>query len=256
MTLSNLNDLSIVELIGYTPACFCSTLLCIRHGFGLNKGWIFLLIFSLIRIAGASLELAIIHSPASVPLLTSATLLSSISLSPLLLTTLGLLNRACKNINKEHHTLIQSIHISLLRLPIIIALVLIIIGSDNSANYLTHHRTYPIQHITKIGIIILIAIFAVVVLITGIFMFNISHAEPGERGLIYAITASIPCILIRLIYVVLITFSHTQKFSVLHGSVVTFGCMAIMPELIAVIIYLGVGFTLPRKTKELPGVQA
>jgi hypothetical protein len=32
--------------------------------------------------------------------------------------------------------------------------------------------------------------------------------------------------------------------------------MAIMPELIAVIIYLGVGFTLPRKTKELPGVQA
>ncbi|PMD12646.1 hypothetical protein NA56DRAFT_740324 [Hyaloscypha hepaticicola] len=240
MTLSNLNDLSIVELIGYTPACFCSTLLCIRHVFGLNKGWIFPLIFSLIRIAGASLELATIYSPASVPLLTSATLLSSIGLSPLLLTTLGLLNRACKNINKKHHTLIHSNHTH----------------NDNSANYLTHHGTYPIQHITKIGIIILIAVFAVVVLITGIFIFNISHAEPGERRLIYAITASIPCILIRLIYVVLITFSHTQKFSVLHGSVVTFGCMVIMPELIAVIIYLGVGFTLPRKTKELLGVQA
>jgi hypothetical protein len=216
----------------------------------------FLLVFPLIDITGASLELATIHSPTSVPLLTSATLLSSIGSSPLLLTTLGLLNRACKSINKERHTPIQSIHISLLRLPIIIALVLIIIGSDNSANYLTHHGTYPVQHITKIGISILIAVFAVVVLITGIFLFNSSHAGPGEQRFIYAITASVPCILIRLIYVVLITFSHNQQFSVLRGSVVNFGCMAILPELITVIIYLGVGITLPRKTKELPGVQA
>jgi hypothetical protein len=254
MTLSNLNDLSIVELIGYTPACLCSTFLCIRHGFGINKGWIFLLMFSLIRIAGASLELATIRSPTSIPLLTSATLLSSIGLSPLLLTILGLLHRACKSINKEHRTIIQPIHIKLLRLPIILALVLVIIGSDNSANYLTHHGTYPIQHITKIGIIILIAVFAVVVLITGIFLFHNSHAEPGEQKLIYAIAASIPCILIRLIYVALVTFSHIQNFSVLHGSVVTFGCMAIMPELVAVIIYLGVGITLPPKRKELLGV--
>lgn len=256
MTLSNLNDLSIVELIGYTPACLCSTFLCIRHGFGLNKGWIFLLIFFPYThrwgFLGAGYDPLTNISATT----TSATLLSSIGLSPLLLTTLGLLNRACKSINKEHHALIQSIHISLLRLPIIIALVLIIIGSDNSANYLTRYGTYPVQHITQIGIVILFAVFAVVVLITGIFMLNISHAEPGEQRLIYAIATSIPFILIRLIYVVLVTLSHIQRFSILHGSVVTFGCMAIMPELIAVIIYLGVGITLPPKTKELLRVSA
>jgi hypothetical protein len=103
---------------------------------------------------------------------------------------------------------------------------------------------------TKIGIILLVAVFAVVVLITAMFMFHRSHAEPGERRLINAIAASIPSILIRLIYVVLITFSHIQKFSVLQGSVVVFGCMAIMQELIVVIIYIGVGITLPRKIKK------
>jgi hypothetical protein len=89
MKFSNLNELSILELIGYTPACLRSTFLCIRHGFGLNKGSILHQVFWLTRIVGASLELAVIHSPTSVPLLTSANLLSSIGLSPLLLTVIG-----------------------------------------------------------------------------------------------------------------------------------------------------------------------
>jgi hypothetical protein len=249
MALSNRNDLSIVELIVYTPACLFSIFLCIRHGFGINKGWLFLLIFSLVRIAGASVELATIGFPSSIPLLTSAALLSSVGLSPLLLTTLGLLSRVCKSINKEYHTLIQPIYIRLLRLPIILALVLVIIGSDNSANDLIHHGTYPIQVLTKVGIIVLIAVFAVVALITAIFIVLRSHAEPGEQRLIYAIAASIPSILIRLIYVVLLTFSNTGTFSILHGSVVGLGWMAIMQEMIVVIIYIGIGLTLPRKIK-------
>jgi bacteriorhodopsin len=114
---------------------------------------------------------------------------------------------------------------------------------------LIHHGTYPIQVLTKVGIIVLIAVFAVVALITAIFIVLRSHAEPGEQRLIYAIAASIPSILIRLIYVVLLTFSNTGTFSILHGSVVGLGCMAIMQEMIAVIIYIGVGLTLPWKIK-------
>lgn len=255
MTLSNRNDLSIVELIVYAPACLFGIFLCVRHGFGPNKGWIFLVTFSLVRISGASLELATISFPTSIPLQTSAALLSSVGLSPLLLITFGLLFRVCKSINKEYHTLIQTKHIRLMRLPIIAALVLVIIGSDNSASDLVHHGIYPIQVMTKVGIILLVAVFAFVVLVTAMFMFRSAHAEPGERRLIKAIAASVPSILIRLIYVVLITFSHIQMFSVLYGSVVGLGCMAIMQEMIVIIIYIGVGITLPRKIKE-PRVQA
>jgi hypothetical protein len=49
-------------------------------------------------------------------------------------------------------------------------------------------------------------------------------------------------------------FSHIHTFSIIYGSVVSLGCMAIMQEMIVVIIYIGVGITLPRKFKE-PRVQ-
>lgn len=250
MTLSDRNKLSIAELVCYTPALFCSVFLCIRHGFALYKGWIYLLLFSLVRISGASVELATIAAPTDIPLLTTAVLLSSIGLSPLLLTTLGLLHRVCKSINKEQPTIINARLIRLLRIPIVIGLVLVIIGSDNSASYVQKHGTYPIQIETKIGIIIIVAVFAAIVTITALFMSQRSNAEPGERRLIYAIVASIPSILVRLLYVLLIFFSNIQIFSILHGSVVALGCMAIMQELIVVIIYIGVGLTLPRRVKE------
>jgi predicted small integral membrane protein len=250
MTLSNRNDISITELVFYTPALLFSVFLCLRHGFGPNKGWLFLLIFGLIRLVGASLELATIGFPTSIPLQTSAALLSSVGLSPLMFITLGLLFRVCKSINKNHYTVIQTMHIRLLRIPIIIALVLVIIGSNTSAGDLIHDGTYPIQQITKIGIIILVAIFAVIFAITALFMYRRSDAEPEERRLIKAIATSLPFLLIRLVYVVLIYFSHIRTFSILYGSIVALGCMAIMQEMLVVIIYIGVGLTLPRKTKE------
>ena len=255
MTLSSRNDLAIAELVLYAPAAFFSIFLCIRHGFSPNKAWLFLVFFSVIRLAGASLELATIGFPDSIPLQTSAALLSSVGLSPLLFTTIGLLCRVCKSINKGYQTNIKPIQIRLfLRLPIIAALVLVIVGSDASAGDLIHNGTYPIKLITKIGIIIFVAIFAVIVLITTTFMVLRSHAEPGEQRLIIAIAASLPFLIVRLIYVVLITFSHIRTFSILYGSVVALGCMAIMQEMIVVIIYIAVGMTLPRVTKE-PRVQ-
>jgi hypothetical protein len=250
MTLSNSNDLSIVELIFYTPACLFSIFLCLRHGFGMNKGWVFLLIFSLIRIAGASVQLATIGCPTSIPLLTTAALLASIGLSPLLLTVMGLQFRVCKSINKEYRTLIQPMTIRVAHLPIFVGLLLIIFGMDGSAAYLKKHGTFPTEVITKIGVLLLVAVFAFVVLTNAMFMFRSSHAEPGERRLLNAIAASIPSLLVRVLYIVLITFSHIQMFSILHGSIVALACMAIMQEMIVVLIYIGVGITLPRRIRK------
>lgn len=249
MTLSNRTDISIVELVFFTPALLFSVFLCVRHGFGPNKGWLFLLIFSLIRLAGASLELATIGFPTNIPLQTSAVLLSSVGLSPLMFITLGLLFRVCKSINKNCHTIFQRIHIRLLRIPIIIAIVLVIIGSDASASDLTKHGTYPIKPMSKIGIILLVAVFAVIVLITTEFMIRRSYAEPAEQRLIHAVAASLPFLVIRLVYVLLVFFSHIRTFSILNGSLVAFGCMSLMQEMLVVIIYIGVGVILPRKNK-------
>jgi uncharacterized membrane protein SirB2 len=249
MTLSNSNDLSIVELIFYTPACLFSIFLCLRHGFGMNKGWVFLLIFSLIRIAGASVQLATIGSPTSIPLLTTAALLASIGLSPLLLTVQGLQFRVWRSINKEHRTLIQPMTLRVAHLPIFVGLLLIIFGMDGSAAYLKKHGTFPTEVIAKIGVLLLVAVFAFVVLTTAMFMFRSSHAEPGERRLLNAIAASLPS-LVRMLYIVLIMFSNIRMFSILHGSIVALACIAVMQEIIVVLIYIAVGITLPRRIKK------
>jgi hypothetical protein len=123
----------------------------------------------------------------------------------------------------------------------------VVIGSNNFETDVINHGTYSIQPMTKIGIIVLIAVFAVIVLITGMF---IMHAEPSERRLINAIAASPPFLLIRIIYVVLITFPHIRSFSILYGSVASLGCKAVMQEMIAFMIYIGIGITLPRKIKD------
>jgi hypothetical protein len=103
MTLTHHDVLSIIEIVLYTPAEIVSIFLCIRHGFGINTGWIFLLLLCLIRIAGASPELATIGFPTSIPLRTSAALLSTVGLSPLLFANVGLLIRVNRSIWKNNY---------------------------------------------------------------------------------------------------------------------------------------------------------
>jgi hypothetical protein len=72
----------------------------------MTKGWLILLIFSLIRIAGASLELATIGFLKLISLRTAAVFPPALAFSPLLLIALGLLHGISKGINKEYHTFI------------------------------------------------------------------------------------------------------------------------------------------------------
>ena len=119
-----------------------------------------------------------------------------------MLATLEFLFIVCKSINKNHHTIMQTIHIRL-RIPIIIGLVLVIIGSDISARDLINHDIYPIQLVTKIGIMALVVVFAFIVLITIVFLFRRSCAESGEQRPIKVIAASLPSLVARLLYVIL-----------------------------------------------------
>lgn len=227
--------------------------LCIRHGFGPNTGWLFLLLFPLIRLAGASENLATITFPTNIPLQTSPALLSTVGLSPLLFTTLGLLIRVNRGIKKTYPTHIKTNHIRLLRIPIIAALGLAVVGGLASANDFAKHGIYPISIFSKIAIPILIVIFAAVVMLTTWLVYHRRYAEAGEQGLALAIAASLLFLLIRLVYVTLVTFRDDGTFNVLDGSIVAFGCMAVLQEMIVTVIYIAVGLTLPKFEKETKG---
>jgi hypothetical protein len=92
MKFDSQGGVSIFELLIYFPAIVVAAIVCSRHGFGRSSGWIFTLILCLVRIVGASCQLATYQSPTQ-GLLEAVIILESIGISPLLLATLGLLSR-------------------------------------------------------------------------------------------------------------------------------------------------------------------
>lgn len=253
MALTSWNTLSIVELIVYTPALLVGIFLWVRHGHVRDSTWPYLIGFAIISLAGASLQLGTIgaQSSTALGLQTAVARLFYIRLSPLLLAPLGLLRRINYSINKTHRTRITPLHLRLIRIPVLAALVLVIVGVCISAADLVETGVYTVQATTEVGVVLFVAVFAITVLIAGILIRNHSHVEVGERRLLIAVAASLPLILVRLIYTILVTFSSVKEFSIIDGSVVAMACATNMEEIVVVIIYEAVGLTLRRVPKEV-----
>lgn len=90
--LGDRGGLAVAQLIFYFFALLVSIFLCHKHGFGRSAGWVFLLILSLVRIAGSIAELVAVNDP-SVSSITTATVLSSAGFSTLLMAQIGMLQR-------------------------------------------------------------------------------------------------------------------------------------------------------------------
>lgn len=89
----NTEGVAIAELVVYIPVALCAIFVVIRHGFHRQLGWIYLVIFSGIRISGSVMEILSTKNPDNANDKEWATILQSVGLSPLLLSTLGLLKR-------------------------------------------------------------------------------------------------------------------------------------------------------------------
>ena len=87
--------IAIAELVVYIPLALITAFIVLRHGFHRQLGWIYLCLFSGIRIAGAVLEILSHNNPDNTSDLEWAVILQSVGLSPLLLASMGLLKRVC-----------------------------------------------------------------------------------------------------------------------------------------------------------------
>jgi hypothetical protein len=92
MHLDKHGYVSIVELIVFIPCLILGVVVCLRHGFKRTSGWIFVLILSAIRIAGAICQLLTYDNPTE-GLIKATLILDSIGIAPLLLAVLGVLSR-------------------------------------------------------------------------------------------------------------------------------------------------------------------
>ncbi|OAL22783.1 hypothetical protein AYO22_06691 [Fonsecaea multimorphosa] len=89
--LDSHGKLSIVEIAVYTPTAFFCLFNTIRYGFRRDAGWIYLLLFCIIKLTGAGMNIDI-ELGKKENLVTTATILNTIALSPLLSATLSFVN--------------------------------------------------------------------------------------------------------------------------------------------------------------------
>ncbi|KAI0481628.1 hypothetical protein F4859DRAFT_427100 [Xylaria cf. heliscus] len=249
MALSTHNIISIVQIILFLPFLAIAIFLCIRHGFGRNAGWLLLVIFSLVRIVGASLQLATISQPDSIGLYIGSLTLQSVGLSPFIVMMLALLNRVLESIEKTRSTLIKPRMLRFVQLIVIVGLILAAIGGSNSGTSFAQTGVYQISDLSQAGIALTIVGFVLLVLATAVIATNISAAEPGEKRVLLAVALSLPFLFIRVLYSAIGTYNPTSSFSLLRGNIYIFLGTAVIEEFIMVIIIEGMGLTLQVRPK-------
>lgn len=251
MTFTYRNGVSAAECIVYIPCLAIAVLLSIRHGFGRNAGWIFLIIFCLARIIGPCMQLATISQPDNRSLYTGSAILQNVGVSPLQLATLGLLSRLLDSINKFKHTFMNTSMLRIVQIIITIGLILGIVGGINASDDLVKTGVYRPGTLSKAGTALLVVSYVAIVVATIATSFSTRHAEAGEKRIFFAVATSLPLMAVRLIYSILSTFSHNKHFNALTGDVTVLICVALVEEFFIVIIFLIVGLTL-HKTPEIP----
>ncbi|KAI2471446.1 hypothetical protein F4781DRAFT_386919 [Annulohypoxylon bovei var. microspora] len=244
MALTERDNISIAQIIIYVPALVIAVLLSIRHGFGRSAGWFYLIIFSLARIIGASLELATISDPQNVSLRIGAATLQNIGLSPLIMLQLGLLGRALGSIRKTTTAFVTEQRLRLVQLIALVGLILGIVGGTQSGESYGNTGVYTISTLSQAGTGITIAAYVLLVIATVAVAMQLSYIEEGEKRLVLAVGLSLPFILVRLAYSGETVFGHNPDFSQLTGNVNVQLGMAVIMEMIVITIVEAIGMTL------------
>ncbi|KAN0110649.1 hypothetical protein V8E51_007036 [Hyaloscypha variabilis] len=253
MHLDKHGYVSIVELIVFIPCIPLGIAVCLRHGFKRTSGWIFVVILSVIRTAGAVCQLLTYDHPTE-GLIKATLILDSIGIAPLMLTVLGVLARLIQWINTSmQNPRINSKFLRIIQLVIGISLILGILGVTSPKSQAAN-GTFTPPAISKIGILLNILVFIV---LTIIFVLSLPHGSAlptSERSLRIYIPVALAAIFVRLLYATLCIFVHNTTFSLFNGSVTANVLMAIVEEFFVVIITIALGFKLERVSEEVERV--
>ncbi|OTB08400.1 hypothetical protein M426DRAFT_7716 [Hypoxylon sp. CI-4A] len=250
MALTERNNIAIAQIVIFTPSLFIAIWLAIRHGFGRNSGWFYLILFSLVRIIGGGLQLSTINDPTNLGVQIGAATLQNIGLSPLILIQLALIGRALRSIEKSTTLFISENRLRLVQLLVLIGLILSAVGGSNSGQNLAKTGVYTISNLSRAGTGLTIAAFILLVLAAATVAQQVSHAEPGEKRLVLAVGISLPFILIRLAYSAESVFGNNPDFSVLSGNTNIQLGMAVIMEMVVIAIVESIGLTLKKIPKE------
>lgn len=227
----------------------------------------------LVRVVGASIQLASQSNPGDKNLIIAAAALESLGLTPLILATLGLLSRLyvisplypskptqSNNeanpgithrvdwINRElERPTITIIHFRTIQLFVLIGTILSAVGASGSSNPNSPATT------SKVSIVLYTLAFLGTAII---LIFSTPHRQlvpSAERIIITAVFLACPLIAVRVLYSLLSVFIHTGVFSRTAAPFEVHLCMASIEEFIVVAMYLFIGIRLVKLSKEEQG---
>ena len=133
----------------------------------------------------------------------------------------------------------------LLGLVPIVAVILAIIGGIDQSSSKPSTVSSGVT-LVRAGVILFLVIFIIFAAITLATFLKLRALSSGEERLLYALALSIPFILVRLIYSVIVDYAGNPQFNLVTGDVVIQACMASLMEFIVVILYLSAGLVAPK----------
>ena len=129
----------------------------------------------------------------------------------------------------------------------LVGLILAIIGGTDQAPGNTPSTMSNGVTLVRAGIVVFLVVFVFLAIITVITFFSIRSISKGEAPLLYAVALSIPFLLVRLIYALLVDFdTSSTTFNYITGSVIAQAFMATLEEFIVVLLYLTAGLLAPK----------
>jgi len=248
MTVSYRDGIAILQLVFFVPALFLAVLLCVRHGFGRNAGWLFLVVFSLTRILGSSFYLAANNQPRTSWLYVAAAVCSSIGLGPLVLLCVGLVSRVNDGLQRAGKSIVPSITFRLIAMTALIGLILLIVGNTNSSGAITGHGS--ISTLSKAGTVLFLLVLIALAVVWALCLVRKPYIQHDEKRILLIVGLSLPLLLVRMIYSLIYIFSGDVKFSSIIGSPTIYLCVDVLMEILVILIAMSIGLTLRVIPKE------
>ncbi|KZS94782.1 hypothetical protein SISNIDRAFT_465053 [Sistotremastrum niveocremeum HHB9708] len=224
MGLDHRGIVSIVQIIVYVPLLIFAGILVARHGFSRESGWIFLAIFSLIRIVGAVLIIVIEDdSHPSSGLFSASSIVVSIGLTPLFFAIMGFLGIVAQRAPGLQDTIrAKSKPFRLIHVAIVVGLILsIVAASDLASQDSVESDSSDATTFHKVAGIIFAVVYLALAAIHAYCWIHRDQILQHRRK------------------------SFTSKFSPISGSLGLYVVMSVAMEFIAIFIYVVVGITIP-----------
>lgn len=116
-------------------------------------------------------------------------------------------------------------HIQLIQLVNTIALILSIVGGDQSGEDFGNTGHYNVKTLTKAGLALFVVSYAAIVIITVYLVSELKCVGHGEHRVLLAVGLSLPFMLVRIIYSCIGIFGGVRPFSLFGGNETILFCM-------------------------------